>query len=78
MTSPTGRDALEQFLASDPSDAGCERTTELLDAYAELIVVGEDPEIRHPGIAIHLRACLPCADDLDGMLATLRSTDPKS
>jgi hypothetical protein len=75
MTSPNGREALERFLATDPSDAGCERTIELLDAYAELIVAGEDPEIRHPGIAAHLRTCLPCADDLDGLLATLRATE---
>jgi hypothetical protein len=76
MTSPHGREALEQFLATDPSDAGCERTTELLDAYAELIIAGEDPEIRYPGIAAHLRTCLPCADDLDGLVAALRSAEP--
>jgi hypothetical protein len=75
MTSPNARDALERFLATDPADAGCERTTELLDAYVELITSGADPEVRYPGIAAHLRSCLPCADDLDGLLAIVRAAD---
>lgn len=75
MTSPNARGALERFLATDPADAGCERTIELLDAYAELIASGEDPELRYPGIAAHLRVCLPCSDDLDGLLAIVRAAD---
>jgi hypothetical protein len=75
MNGPNGREALERFLATDPADAGCERTAELLDAYVELVVAGEDPEIRYPGIAAHLRSCLPCADDLDGLLSIVRASD---
>ena len=75
MNSPNGREALERFLATDPTDAGCEQTIELLHAYAELVLAGDDPEIRYPGIAAHLRSCLPCADDLDGLLAVARATD---
>ena len=40
--------------------------------YAELILAGDDPEQHHPGITAHLRACEPCAQDLDGLLAALR------
>jgi hypothetical protein len=75
MSETNGREALERFLQTDPADAGCEQTVELLDAYVELIVAGEDPEDRFPGIAAHLRYCLPCAEDLDGLLATVRATD---
>jgi hypothetical protein len=74
MTS-SGRDALERFLATDPADVGCAETAELLDAYAELILAGEDPELRYPGVAAHLRSCLPCAEDLDGLLAVVRAAD---
>ncbi|HEY7009246.1 MAG TPA: hypothetical protein VH395_09910 [Jatrophihabitantaceae bacterium] len=75
MNSSNGREALERFLHTDPADAGCEQTIELLHAYAELIVAGDNPEIRYPGLAAHLRSCLPCADDLDGLLAVVRATD---
>jgi hypothetical protein len=75
MSDMNGREALERFLHTDLADAGCEQTVELLDAYVELIVAGEDPEISYPGIAAHLRSCLPCAEDLDGLLATVRARD---
>ena len=75
MNDVNGREALERFLQTDPADAGCEQTMELLDAYVELIVAGENPELRYPGIAAHLRSCLPCAEDLDGLMAIVRATD---
>ena len=75
MSTSDGREALDRFLQTDPADAGCDQTIELLHAYAELITAGENPEVRYPGIAAHLRSCLPCADDLDGLLAIVRATD---
>ena len=38
-------------------------------------MAGENPEDRYPGIAAHLRSCLPCADDLDGLVAAVRADD---
>jgi hypothetical protein len=70
-----GREALERFLTTDPADAGCRQTADLLDAYVELILADEDPELRYPGIAAHLRSCLSCAEDLDGLLAIVRADD---
>jgi hypothetical protein len=67
-----GRSALERFLSTDPRDAGCEETMALVHVYAELILAGVDPEERYPGLATHLRACDPCAQDLEGLLAALR------
>lgn len=64
----TGRQALDRFLTTDPADAGCDGTAALLDAYLELVVAGADPELRYPGITAHLRSCLPCAQDFDGLL----------
>jgi hypothetical protein len=40
--------------------------------YAELVAVGEPTGQRYPGIAAHLRACGPCGEDFDGLLAALR------
>lgn len=66
---PDGRQALLAFLTTHDDDAGCGRTREVLDVYAEEILAGLDPADRWPGVAVHLRACDPCADDLAGLLA---------
>lgn len=68
----TGRSALERFLTTDPGDAGCGETRELLHIYVELAVAGRDHERRYPGIAAHLRACGPCQEDFDGLIAAVR------
>jgi len=45
---------------------------ELLHIYAELVTAGAPAEPRYPGIAAHLRACGPCDEDFEGLLAALR------
>jgi len=35
-------------------------------------VVGGPAEQRYPGIAAHLRACGPCGEDFQGLLAALQ------
>jgi hypothetical protein len=60
---------LERFLSTDPLDAGCAQTMELLDVYVELMLADAEAESRFPGIAAHLRDCNPCADDFAGLLA---------
>ena len=75
MIGDEGRAALERFLTTDPADAGCAETLELLHAYVELVAAGEDPEQRYPGVAAHLRSCEPCLDDYHGLLAIVREAD---
>ena len=60
---------LERFLRTDPLDPGCDETMRLMHVYADALLAGEHPELRHPGIAAHLRQCSPCADELEGLLA---------
>jgi hypothetical protein len=67
-----GRRALDDFLRTDPRDVGCAEAMEMLHVYAELVAEGEPAEQRHPGIAAHLRACGPCGEDFDGLLAAIR------
>ncbi|HEY7047203.1 MAG TPA: hypothetical protein VH373_08285 [Jatrophihabitantaceae bacterium] len=69
------RAALERFVTTDPADAGCAETLELLHAYVELVAAGENPEVRYPGVAVHLRSCGPCLDDYQGLLAVVRDAD---
>jgi hypothetical protein len=69
--------ALEQFLTVDPRDVGCGETMALLHVYVDAIVAGRDPEVTMPGITAHLRACLPCQTDFEGLLAAVTANhDP--
>ena len=68
----SGYSELDHFLRTDPRDVGCARAIEMLHVYAELVAAGETAEQRYPGIAAHLRACGPCGEDFDGLLAALR------
>ena len=72
MSGDEARAALDRFLTTDPADVGCDRALELLDAYVELVVAGEDPELRYPGVAAHLRSCGPCLEDFQGLLTAVR------
>lgn len=74
----TGRSALERFLTTDPDDVGCGATRQWLHVYVELAVAGGTHEQRYPGVAAHLRACAPCREDFDGLLAALRGPAPPS
>lgn len=67
---------LDAFLHTDPQDAGCDLTMEMLDVYADLLAAGETPIDRFPGLHAHLMACGPCAEDLRGLLLALTGEDP--
>lgn len=71
----TGWGDFERFLRTDPSDVGCEEALRLLHVYVELVLDhgGKEAARRHPGIAAHLLACGPCADDFDGLLLMARA-----
>jgi hypothetical protein len=72
----TGWHALDQFLRTDPRDVGCERAMEVLDIYVD-VVSADGAEVagrRFPGVAAHLRACGPCGEDFDGLLAAVTGT----
>lgn len=65
---------LDRFLRTDPRDPGCAEAMKLLHVYAEL--AASDPrgaQRRYPGVDAHLRACGPCAEDLEGLLAAIRA-----
>jgi len=64
---------LESFLQTDPRDVGCEQALAVLHIYVELVLAGEDPELRLPGVTAHLSACGPCNEDFEGLLAAVRA-----
>jgi hypothetical protein len=67
-----GWSELDNFLRTNPRDVGCAEAIEMLHVYAELSARGGPAQERYPGIAAHLRACGPCGDDFEGLLAALR------
>ena len=65
------RERLERFLRTDPRDVGCAEAMAVLHIYADLAATGENPAERYPGVAAHLAACGPCAEDFTGLLAAV-------
>ena len=72
----SGWDALDALLSVDARDVGCDAAMAAMAAYAEVVLAGGDPETTHPGVSAHLAACGPCAEDLAGLLAAVRSAGP--
>jgi hypothetical protein len=62
---------LDRFLRTDPRDVGCAKAMELLHIYVDLVADNAAAEQRYPGIAVHLRACGPCSEDFEGLLAAV-------
>ena len=58
---------LDELLRAVDGDAGCAAAAEILDAYVELELAGEDPARVYPGTAIHLESCPGCQDEHDGL-----------
>jgi hypothetical protein len=59
---------LDELLRATEGDAGCSADEDILDAYVELVLAGEDPARAFPGTAIHLQICPGCRADHDGLL----------
>jgi hypothetical protein len=66
-----GRPEFDRFLETDPQDVGCEEAMEFLHVYVELIADDANAGDEYPGITAHLRACGPCSDDFEGLLAAV-------
>ena len=69
----SGWERLDRFLITDPGDVGCDEATAMLHVFVELAAAGQDPARRFPGVAAHLAACGPCAEDFHGLLAAVEA-----
>jgi hypothetical protein len=63
---------LDELLRAMDGDAGCTAGEDILHAYVELELAGEDPSRVYPGTAIHLQSCPGCRADHDGLLEAAR------
>jgi hypothetical protein len=66
------RHRLDELLRAQAGDAGCTAGEDILDAYVDLELSGQDPTRAFPGTAIHLRSCPGCRADHDGLLEAAR------
>jgi predicted anti-sigma-YlaC factor YlaD len=63
---------LDELLRAEYGDAGCTAGEDILDAYVELELAGEDPARVYPGTAVHLQSCPGCQADYAGLLEAAR------
>ena len=78
MTDPR---RLDELLRAEEGDPGCGAGEDILDAYVEPELAGENPARVYPGTAIHLRSCRGCQADHAGCskpLAVLPAWSPSS
>ncbi len=68
-----GWSELDRFLQTDPRDVGCAQAMEMLHIYVDLVSAGGAAEQQYPGVAAHLLACGPCAEDYWGLLAAAQA-----
>lgn len=74
----SGWAAVERFLRTDPADVGCEEAMRMLHVYVDLVAAERDAAGLYPGVAAHLRACGPCAQDFEGLLSAVCEFLPKT
>lgn len=63
----------ESFLATDPRDIGCDEAMGVMHIYVDLLAEGVDAAEKYPGMAAHLAACEPCAEDVRGIFSAVRA-----
>lgn len=66
---------LEKLLGSADPDPGCDASGELLDEYCELVARGEPVPDRFAEFLTHMRNCVACREDTEGLLAVLREQE---
>jgi hypothetical protein len=66
---------LEKLLGDDGADPGCDAAGELMDAYCDAIANGEPTTPRFDAFVRHMRNCVACREDTEGLLSILRSTE---
>ena len=71
------RDLWDRLLGSGDRDSGCEAGFEVLDAFVEAILRGDDVEAKFPGVVAHLAGCPACREDTEGLIAALRRAEPE-
>lgn len=76
MEADDRRDALEDLLGPGEEEVSCDRCFELIDAFVDAELAGEDAAKRFPGMEAHLRGCPACSEDHESLRALAASSPP--
>jgi hypothetical protein len=63
----------ERLIGPAGPELSCEECFDVLDAYVERELAGEDAGAAMPAMRAHLAGCSACRDDHDSLLALLRT-----
>ena len=66
-------DLKNRLLGRGQRDEGCEAGFAIVEQYVEAVLRGDDGERLFPGIVAHMAGCAACREDIEGLIAALRS-----
>ena len=66
---------LKKLLGDGGPDPGCDEAGELMDAYCDAVAAGEPIPPRFDEFVRHMRNCVACREDTEGLIAILRRGD---
>ena len=66
---------LDQLLGDEGADPGCDAAGEMMDAYCEAVASGSSLSPRFDEFVRHMRNCVACREDTEGLLAILRQEE---
>jgi len=67
----------DRLLGNEQDDPGCDEAGELMDAYCDAVSCGEPVSNQFDEFLNHMRNCVACREDMEGLLALLREQDPE-
>ncbi|MGE5092216.1 MAG: hypothetical protein ACM3OH_08610 [Bacillota bacterium] len=68
-------DVLERLLGHPERDPGCEAAFEQFDRYCDAVRRGADAAREFPAFIAHIRNCVACREDTEGLLAALENLE---
>jgi hypothetical protein len=71
-------EAMQRVLGPTGEEVSCERCFEVLDAYVELEIAGEDADAKLPGLRTHLMACPACHEDHESLRDFVLAEDART
>lgn len=66
---------IQQILAEESGELGCQDCCDLMDKFAEIKLAGHIPAVEMPMVQEHLNHCDGCREQFDMLVDALKSLD---
>lgn len=66
-----------RLLVAVPDDVGCDAVFEALDRYVDAVLRGEEVSAAYAGLLVHLRSCVACREDVEGLVFVMQGSGGK-